>query len=62
MQAVLQCPSYARVIVFNVGQVQELVVIFQDIRTATRRDPVLSMVFDYVFKGWPKQTLKIIQP
>ena len=62
LQADCSSPSNDGVTVFNVGQVQALPVTFQDIKNATRRDPVLSKVIDYVRKGWPKQTPEIVQP
>ena len=42
--------------VFNIGQFQALPVTFKEIRTATRRDSILSKVVNYVLKGWPKQS------
>ena len=41
---------------------QALPVTLQDIKGATRRDPILSKkVIDYILKGWPKQTPEIVQ-
>ena len=50
------------VTVFNVGQVQALPVTFQHIQTATRRDPAMSKVINYVLKGWPTKVPEIVQP
>ena len=47
---------------FNIGQVQALPVTSQDIRNATRRDPVLSKVYRYVEKGWPSQVDEELKP
>ena len=48
--------------VFNMGQFQALPVTFQSIKTATRRDPILSKVISYVLKGWPKQPSEEVRP
>ena len=39
--------------VFNVSQLESLPVTSQQLRTATRTDPVLSKVVSYVRSGWP---------
>ena len=48
--------------VFNVAQVQALPVTFQQIRSATRRDPVLSKVTTYARTGWPDKVPEVFKP
>ena len=50
------------VAVFNMGQFQALPVTFKEIRTASRRDPILSKVTSYVLKGWPNQSSEEVRP
>ena len=40
--------------VFNVSQLESLPVISQQLRAASRTDPVLSKVICYVQSGWPQ--------
>ncbi len=39
--------------VFNMRQMEALPVTSEQLRTATRRDPVLSRVVNYTKRGWP---------
>ena len=48
--------------VFNVSQVHALPVTFQQVQTATRRDPLLSKVSHYVKNGWPDQISDELKP
>ena len=41
--------------VHHVTVTEELPVSSDDIREATRKDPVLSRVHDYVLTGWPER-------
>ena len=50
------------VAVFNMGQFQALPVMFKEIKTATRLDPILSKVTSYVLEGWPKQPSEEVRP
>ena len=40
--------------IFNVSQLKSLPVTSQQLRTATRTDPILSKVVSYVRSGWPQ--------
>ena len=48
--------------VFNLAQVHSLPVTFQQVQTATRRDPVLSKVTTYVTTGWPDKVTDELKP
>ena len=48
--------------IFNLSQIQALPVTCNQVQAATRRDPVLSKIVDYVRRGWPKQVPDNIQP
>ena len=48
--------------IFNVGQIQALPVIFQNIKLATKCDATLSRVLDYVKMGWAKEVPNNVQP
>ena len=49
------------VTVFNMCQFQALPVTFKEIRTATSRDPILSKLVNYVWRGWPNQSFEELQ-
>ena len=55
-------PANDRVTTFNVGQIQALPLKFEDIKSATRRDPTLSKVIDYMKRGWTKEVPEDVQP
>ena len=55
-------PVVDAVSIFNMAQVHALPVTFQDIRTATRKDKVLSKVLTYVQRGWPAQVSEDLKP
>ena len=48
--------------IFNVAQVQALPVTFQQVRSATRRDPVLSKVATYARTSWPDKVPEELKP
>ena len=48
--------------VFNIAQIQALPATFQEIQSATRRDPVLSKIATYVQSGWPHQVPDDLKP
>ena len=50
------------VTILNLSQIQALPVACNQVHTATRRDPILSKIVDYVRRGWPKQVPDNIQP
>ena len=50
------------VTIFNLAQIQALPVTCNQIQTATRCDPILSKIVDYVRRGWPKQVPDNIRP
>ncbi len=47
---------------FNVAQIEALPVTSQQVQMATRRDPTLSKVMDYVKSGWPQKVTPDLQP
>ena len=47
---------------FNVAQIEALPVTSQQVQTATRRDPTLSKVMNYVKSGWPQKVTPDLQP
>ena len=48
--------------IFNVSQLESLPVTSQQLRTATRTDPVLSKVVSYVRSGWPQNCTPTLRP
>lgn len=48
--------------VFNVKQLESLPVTTTDVRAATRKDTILSKVFLYLQKGWPRMVPKELLP
>ena len=48
--------------VFNVTQLESLPVTSQQLRAATRTDPVLSKVIHYVRSGWPQDCTPTLRP
>ena len=48
--------------IFNVAQIQFLPVTFQQVQTATRRDPILTKVTTYVNSGWPTKVPDELKP
>ena len=50
------------VIIFSVGQIQALLLNFQDIKLGTKRDATLSRVLEYVRTEWPKEVANNVQP
>ena len=55
-------PKPEEVSFFNVTQVQALPVTFQQIRSATRRDRVLSKFATYARTGWPEKVPEVLKP
>ena len=47
---------------FNFGQIESLPVTAVQIATATRTDPLLSLVLSYVKKGWPETVSQDLKP
>ena len=47
---------------FNVSQLESLPVTSQQLRAATRTDPVLSKVIRYVRSGWPQDCTPTLRP
>ena len=47
---------------FNIGQIESLPITAVQIATATRTDPLLSLVLSYVKKGWPKTVSQDLKP
>ena len=47
---------------FMVGQIQALPMTAEQIQTATRQDPVLSKVHQYVRVGWPDKKVVELSP
>ena len=43
------------VTIFNLTQIQALPVTYNQVQAATRRDPILSKIVNYVRRRWPKQ-------
>ena len=50
------------VAIFNLTQTQALPVTCNQVQAATRRDPILSKIVDYMRRGWPKQVPDSIRP
>ena len=48
--------------IFNVAQIQFLQVTFQQVQTATRRDPLLTKIATYVNSGWPTKVPDELKP
>ena len=48
--------------VFNLAQIQSLPVLSSDLETATRNDPLLNKVLQYVRQGWPLQVPEVLHP
>ena len=48
--------------IFNVAQIQFLPVTFQQVQTATRRDPILTKITTYVNSGWPTKVPDELKP
>ena len=50
------------VTIFNVAQIQALLLTFHDIKLATKCDATLSSVLDHVKTEWPKEVPNNVQP
>ena len=48
--------------IFNMAQIQSLPVTATDVQMATRSDPILSKIFQYVRSGWPRKVHQDLQP
>ena len=48
--------------IFNICQIQSLPVTSQEVEIVTRNDPVLSKVYLFTRKGWPKEVAKVFRP
>ena len=48
--------------IFNVAQIKFLPVTFQQVQTATRRDPILTKITTYVNSGWPTKVPDELKP
>ena len=46
----------------NVRQIEMLPLTAQEIKLATRRDPILSKVVSHSLRGWPNHVPKVLQP
>ena len=56
-------PEYSKApSVFNVYQIEALPVDANDVKRATRSDPLLKTVLFYTKKGWPKQMPEALKP
>ena len=56
-------PEYSKApSVFNVYQIEALPVDANDVKRATRSDPLLKKVLFYTKKGWPKQMPEALKP
>ena len=47
---------------FNISQIEALPVTYQEIQQATRNDPVLSKVLQFVKRGWPNKVPEVLKP
>ena len=47
---------------FNLAQIQSLPIMSSDLEAASRNDPLLSQVLQYVRQGWPQQVPEILHP
>ena len=48
--------------IFNISQVDALPVTVKELQTATRNDPILGKVLNYVRQKWSHHTSKCLQP
>lgn len=48
--------------IFNVSQVDALIVTVKELQTATCTDPILGKGLNYVRRKWPHHTSKCLQP
>jgi hypothetical protein len=59
-QTTLEYSSAASV--FNISQIDALLITATTIQQATRKDPIVSKVLYYVQTGWPSQVPAMLQP